>query len=216
MRYLQKIKHYAGTYFWARELIHHNESRGIDNLQKLLELGGQHWWGSFCGLSPSITFVPFLEKNHNNESTIPAEEQITHNSGLCLNQVHKSRREAGWDMRSVGLCLKQPHGFKFVLSLYSHETNRTTQLTSKYQTLLGFSPLWVIFFMPFQLPIISVKKNSEATDARKREKTEATQVWPSHSTCQSNIESERLGKAACQILLIIPYISTSPFLLADW
>lgn len=64
-------------------------------------------------------------------STIPAKEQISHNGRLCLNQAHKTSREACRDPGSVGLCLKETCSFKIVLCCSRHEANGTTQLTSK-------------------------------------------------------------------------------------
>lgn len=109
-----------------------------------------------------------------NKSTIPAEEQISHNSGLCLNWVHKRCREACWDTGTVRLCLREPCSFEFVLCLSPCEANRTAKLTSKQvSNSVGLCGSRV--FVLLQLPTTSNNKNSKA-----RERRQTTPVTLTH------------------------------------
>lgn len=123
------------------------QSRGTDSLLKLLVLGAWHWcfqWGTSQWPLAINYFYSLWEKSTTmttNKSTIPAEEQISHNSGRCLNWVHKGSREACWDTGTVCLCLKEPCSFEFVLCLCPCEASRKVhKLTSKSNCHLFAAP----------------------------------------------------------------------------
>lgn len=160
------------------------------------------------GLPPSFTFTTLeitRPTTTTNKSTTPAAQRISHCSSLCLKLVHKRSRQACWEC-----------GFGFeealllwicsLASLPKTQTGPSVSHTSKYQTRSGSS-----FFFHAARAINNFKKKRP----REKRKKETTRVWPSQPTCQSNA-SRRLEVAACQTLLINPYIFIPPFLLAGW
>lgn len=71
-----------------------------------------------------------------NHSTVPAEEQISHNGGLRLNWMNKKKEPQR-------VCVWRSLAALFVVCFSAHETNRATPLSSRHQTLLGFKTFCV-------------------------------------------------------------------------
>lgn len=88
MRYFQKIQRYAGTYSELGTL-YITMTVGVGRVVLV--------WDFSVAFHHQLLLFPLRKKSTTmttNKSTIPAEEEISHNSGLCLNRAHK-RRLAG-------------------------------------------------------------------------------------------------------------------------
>lgn len=156
------------------------------------------WTGNSQGLLLSITCISFRrEKNtrRRNHSTVPAEEQISHNSGLHLNWMNKKKEPQR-------VCLKEPYSFEFVVCFSAHETNRATLLTSRHQTLLGFKTFCVSSSCAF--PATRQFKGTTTAKHRRQggEKRQRQHKFdPKLFTCQSNIWSKPPGGSSLPDLI---------------